>query len=241
VSNSTPKPPPGDPTGTAPASADLVDDALASGEPGQQRVESFIAALSGPGEGGSVLLCRGARNPNSFAERRTVAWALLGTSLRLLHEGWLEAADHGALLTWLLQRGPVQEGGCDGGPGSPVTVVWTTDGGQARVWVGASLRVDHDDRWVRIWRGRCALIPRAELTGVRVSLTRAWDRLAVSLVHGEGKRREVVSRPLWGASLDPGYDRADLVADCGWSVDLARALGDALGVDATLPPDLQQA
>ncbi len=234
---------PSDPAGHAPDAPAQADDAAGSADAvddGHQRVEAFLDAVGETVQlGAPVLLTRGARNDQAYADRRTLAWSLQGTHIALLHDGWLQAGERARLCDKLQKRGPLHQGGSDAMGGAPASIVWSEVDGQVRVWVDGTLRLDHDSRWIRIWRARCALVPRDSVVKVLVRASRSWDHLSVELRQADGLRREVVGKDLWGPAIDPGYDRAQLVEDAAWAVELADALASTFDVPVRLSKDLR--
>ncbi|RME21940.1 MAG: hypothetical protein D6798_16990 [Deltaproteobacteria bacterium] len=201
----------------------------------EELVQDVLAVVP---RGDEVLVTEASVSPAPDVAVRLLVWKGGAESVQLVGDAWVRVVDRAAVVAALGEACRLFQGGCDAMATTVPRTCWATEGARLRVWVNGRMSMAMDERRLLFGRGQRRVVSRDHLEAVQVRLSRQWDRHAVEVVLRGDRRREVAARREHSATLDPTYDRDNLVVDAAWAVELAQSIGMAGGVPVRLPDDL---
>ncbi|NDD30840.1 MAG: hypothetical protein EB084_21500 [Proteobacteria bacterium] len=150
-----------------------------------------------------------------------------------LADAWMIPRDTRELMALLRESAP-RQGRCDAMYLTPWTCAWTTDDEPMEVWdEGGRLLWHFDGRLYLRAINNCVTV--REIHGF---VSPDWTRRGVALALADGSTQQLIAIDEPMATLDPTYDRLDLVCDAAWVSDLAHAMARRLGAAIRIDPAL---
>ena len=204
-----------------------------------EQVQKLLLDRRGAGSQ-DVLAAEGQYSSSPSVGRRVLLLTLQKGRLGQVGDLWLSPGDLAALIGGEKVSG-LLPGWCDAMYSDRWNYAWTREPGRLRLWKRRGLILEASAEAVHItpgWLSPGRTLKSAALLRVRGWLSEDWVKRGVKLELRNGEAITVASRREAMALMDPTYDALDLLCDASWARDLARALGQTLGLPVEMDEDL---